>query len=60
MEALMEQDILQSVDKIINYIYPHEKRHFLEYTESDFEYLNGHIFYEIDKVKKWLDEQKET
>lgn len=56
----MEKDILQSVGKIIDYIYPHEKRHFLEFLGADFEYLDGHIFYEIDKVKKWLDEKREN
>ncbi len=47
---------VSSLRKLIEYIHPHEKRHFLEFIESDFSNLSDHIFYEIDILKKWLDE----
>ncbi len=38
----MDSEILESLKRLIDYIYPYKS-------------LNEHIFYDIDKIKSWYD-----
>jgi hypothetical protein len=53
----MDMNFLESVKRIIDYLYPHEKRSFEEFISGEYKSLNEHIFYDIDKIKNWFDSQ---
>ncbi len=51
----MDSEILESLKRLIDYIYPHERRSFEEFIMGEYKSLNEHIFYDIDKIKSWYD-----
>jgi rubrerythrin len=54
----------EDLKKVIDYLYPHEERHFMEclanLQESDESdgTIKRHIFPSIKRLKEWLDEQQ--
>ena len=55
---------IKDIKKVIDYIYPHEERHFTqcvnnlqESDESDGT-IKRHIFPSVRRIKQWLDEQE--
>jgi hypothetical protein len=55
---------IEDLKKVVDYLYPHEERHFMECVanlqesdESDGT-IKRHIFPSIKRLKEWLDEQQ--
>lgn len=44
-----------SIAKIVDYLWETELKHFEENMFDADIYLHGHIFFEIEKVKNWLE-----
>jgi len=55
---------IEDLKKVIDYLYPHEERHFMEclanLQESDESdgTIKRHIFPSIKRLKEWLDDQQ--
>ncbi len=55
---------MKDLKKVIDYLYPHEERHYTECLanlqeadESDGT-IKRHVFHSVKRLKEWLDEQQ--
>ena len=52
----MNKDIIKSVEKVIDYLYDDEEKHFEECSDI-YQAQSSHIFKDIKKVKIWLENE---
>ncbi len=50
---------INSIQKIIDYMWDDEERHFSEQEKGD-PLRKTHIFYDVKKVKAWLDKMERS
>lgn len=57
---LIDSETRKSVSEIVDYLYHDEEKNFEEQTDDEQEAGKNHIFCDIQRVAKWLDETRES